>query len=177
MKLVLHWKSIKIKQRFLFFFLRKKIKNPYKITDIAIVSVRAGTIEGVFRLVDKVREAGTAVFTSVFLASDELDGTVFAAVTRLAGTKVVSSFIYAGAVLARLVAHALIDIVLAVLALEALITLASVTPNPIHAHSGFTRIAFALVYIRLAVNSSYSLYTNTFIPEKIHKIAINNPVS
>jgi hypothetical protein len=71
---------------------------------------------------------------------------------------------------AGIVSFALVDFMLAVIALVTLVTFAGVTADTIHAGARPTRIAVAFIDIYFAILASNTLYAEAFISIEISKI-------
>ena len=138
--------------------------NTHMIADLAVEAIRTGTIEPVLRLVDEIRPAGPIIHTCVTLATDQRHRAVLSAEQLIAHARVIGASIVADAVLAGGVTLALVDVVLTVIALEALLALAGVAADAVHAGALVARIALALVDVRLAVLARHALHTDALVP-------------
>ena len=131
-----------------------------------MITVRAGTVEFVYRLVDEIRPTCTAVLTSIPLTTDQLHRTIFPTVFRLARAGIISSSIGAHTVLAGRVSFALVDVVLTVIALVSLVALAGIATDTVHAGSSLARVTLAFVDIHLAIFPRNALHAKAFVSKK-----------
>jgi len=100
----------------------------------------------------------------VFVAPCELNGTVLATVLRRTFTEIPSLLIYASPVNTRLITLALIDVHLTVVALKAILALAMITADLVHAGAVQTRAAVTLSDVLLTVVSRRARYAHTCVP-------------
>lgn len=128
-----------------------------------MVSIRTSAVESVFGFVHKVGPAGSSILTSVTMTASKSHRTVFTAVFNFTAAEVISSAIPTSSMFTGRVTFAFINIVLAMISLETLVTFAGVSANSIHTGSLLTGTTLALVYIHFAVLSRYTLYAKTLI--------------
>lgn len=138
----------------------------YVIANLSVITVRAGTVEFVYRLVDEIRPTSTTVLTSIPLTTDQLHRTIFPPVFRLARAGIIGSSIGAHTVLAGRVSFALVDIVLTMIALVSLVAFAGIATDTIHAGSSLARITVAFVDIYLAIFPRNTLHAKALVSEK-----------
>lgn len=127
-------------------------------------AVGTRAVELVQNFVLEVGFAGSVVQTWVFHAADEGNGAVLTAEVELAFAEVVGLAVHALAVHAGVVLLALVDVDLAVGALEALVALAVVAAHLVHAGAREAGRALALVDVDLAVRALHARYTHAFVP-------------
>lgn len=138
-----------------------------------MISIRAGTVEFMYRLIDEVWPTSSTVLTSISLTTDQLYRTIFTTVFWLTSAGVISSSIGTHAVLAGRISFTLVDIVLTMIAFVSLVTFASVTTNTVYAGSSLAWITIALVNIYFAVFPRNTLYAKTFVSEnKLSKVQL-----
>lgn len=130
-----------------------------------MIATRTSTIEPMLRFVHQVRFTGASVQTGVGSdASGQLDGAVFAAVRGRTVAEVAGTLVHARAVFTWTVAFTLIDIHLAMHALEAGFTLARIPAHLIRATAPSTWVGFTLVDVDLTVRTGRSWNAQTLVP-------------
>lgn len=132
-----------------------------------MVTVGAGTIELVNGFVDKIRPASATVLTGIALTANQLHRTVFTTIFRFASTKVVGSAIGAHSMFAGIVSFTFINLVLAMISLEAFVAFAGVAADTIHAGARAAGVAIALIDVHLTIFAGDTLHAKALISIEI----------
>lgn len=144
------------------------------ITDFTVEAIGTGAVELVLSLVEKIRYTGTIVLAGVSLASSKRYGAVFSTVKRIAVAEVISFTIGTVSVLTGIVKLTLVNILSAVVALEAGIAFAGVVSEMVYAGAFVTRITLALVDVYFAVLAERTFGTRALVSVIDNKQSISS---